>query len=100
LAGLWPILVALAAAALTLRLRPAAPNVPQGDIVVIAEVAARAVRSGYGAWDRAARGLSLPRFSSAVPGRIVGLLEQRSEQWSVIGPVMLILILIGAALLR
>jgi hydrogenase-4 component B len=97
--GLWPILLALAVAALAFALKVPAVTLPQGDIVVIAEAAARAVRSAWGTIAGAMRNLPRPHFSSAVPGRFIGVVEQRSEQWSVVGPVLLLIVLIGAALL-
>jgi formate hydrogenlyase subunit 3/multisubunit Na+/H+ antiporter MnhD subunit len=98
--GLWPILLALAAAALALRFRPTAVTLPQGDIVVLAEAAARRIRAAYDASAGAVRIVRLPRLSSPLPGRVLGFVEQRSEHWSVVGPVLLILaVLIGAALL-
>ncbi|HUF44732.1 MAG TPA: hypothetical protein VMN43_05275, partial [Aestuariivirgaceae bacterium] len=45
--GLWPILLALGVAALALRLKIPAVTLPQGDIVVVAEAAARAIRSAW-----------------------------------------------------
>jgi hydrogenase-4 component B len=98
--GIWPILLAGAATALALRMKLAPVTLPQGDVVVIAEAAARAIGSAYAALAGAVRTMRLPRFSSAIPGRFVSFVEQRSEQWPVVGPVLLIVVaLIGAALL-
>ena len=97
--GLWPVLLALVVAALAWRLRGPAVTLPQGDIVVIAEAAARAIRSAWAGFAGAMSSLRLPRISSAVPGRFIGFVEKRSEQWSVVGPVLLLIVLIGAALL-
>ncbi|HUE46504.1 MAG TPA: complex I subunit 5 family protein [Aestuariivirgaceae bacterium] len=99
-AGLWPILVALAVAALALIVKLPAVTLPQGDLVVIAEAAARRIRLACTATAETARALRLPQISSTLPGRLVSGIEQRSEQWTVVGPALLILaVLIGLALL-
>ncbi|HUF44731.1 MAG TPA: hypothetical protein VMN43_05270 [Aestuariivirgaceae bacterium] len=88
-----------AVASLALRLKLPAVTLPQGDIVVVAEAAARAIRSAWVTVAGAMRNLRLPHVSSAVPGRFIDFVEQRSEQWSVVGPVLIIIVLVGAALL-
>jgi formate hydrogenlyase subunit 3/multisubunit Na+/H+ antiporter MnhD subunit len=99
-AGLWPILLALAIAALAIGLKLPAVTLPQGDLVVVAEAAARRIRRASAAVAGTARTLRLPQVSSTLPNRLVGVLEQRSEQWTVVGPALLILaMLIGFALL-
>jgi formate hydrogenlyase subunit 3/multisubunit Na+/H+ antiporter MnhD subunit len=99
-AGVWPILVALAIAALALILKLPAVTLPQGDLVVIAEAAARGIRRALAATAETASTLRLPHVSSTLPGRMIATVEQRSEQWTVVGPALLVLaILIGLALL-
>jgi formate hydrogenlyase subunit 3/multisubunit Na+/H+ antiporter MnhD subunit len=99
-AGLWPILLALAIAALALILKLPAVSLPQGDLVVIAEAAARRIRRAFAATALTARTLRLPQVSSTLPNRLVSGIEQRSEQWTIVGPALLVLaILIGLALL-
>ncbi len=99
--GLWPILMALGAAALAFSLwRRPAITVPEGDIVVIAEAAARHLHSGQRALAGAVETVRLPRVSATIPSYVVKFVEHRSEQWSVVGPVLLMLAaLIGATLL-
>jgi formate hydrogenlyase subunit 3/multisubunit Na+/H+ antiporter MnhD subunit len=99
-AGLWPILLALAVAAVALIVKFPAVTLPQGDLVVIAEAAARRIRQACAATAETARTLRLPQFSSTLPTRLVDGIEQRSEQWTVVGPALLILaVLIALALL-
>jgi hydrogenase-4 component B len=99
-AGLWPILLALAIAALALIVKLPAVTLPQGDLVVVAEAAARRIRRAFAASAAAARTLRLPQVSSTLPNRLVDGIEQRSEQWTIVGPALLILaVLIGLALL-
>jgi hydrogenase-4 component B len=95
-AGLWPILLALAVAALALGLKLSAVTLPQGDIVVVAEAAARRIRRASAATAGAARTLRLPQVSSTLPGRLIVVIEQRSEQWTVVGPGLLVLALLIA----
>jgi formate hydrogenlyase subunit 3/multisubunit Na+/H+ antiporter MnhD subunit len=95
-AGLWPILVALAVAAMALSLKLPAFNLPQGDLVVLAEATARRIQRACAATAEAARTLRLPQVSSTLPGRLIGSVEQRSEQWTVVGPGLLVLALLVA----
>lgn len=97
--GLWPILLAFAVAALALILKLPAHKLPQGDIAVLAEAAARRLRRASSATAETARLLRLPHVPSTLPSRLVGALKQRSERWTVVGPALLILaVLLALAL--
>jgi hypothetical protein len=97
--GLWPILAALAVAALAFRrLRHDHPYLPEGDLVVPAE---RALRDGRALLRR----LPAPRASMPAPRfdtlfESLDRLERRLARWSAAGAILLATaILVGVSLL-
>jgi formate hydrogenlyase subunit 3/multisubunit Na+/H+ antiporter MnhD subunit len=98
--GLWPILIAAGAAAVVLGLWRPSITVPEGDIVVFGEAAARFVQTEQASLARAVLTIRWPRLPVEAPARFAAFVEHRAQKWPVIAPVLLILAaVIGATLL-